>query len=104
MLKVQNSVPFNPIIILSVAKILPSVHHCQTEIRRQLCRREGKSGFVTLPGKGGNAVQLMPPELRSPPPVEHGELMQSGSDIPAFLQSFKRVGLLTRPAVCAGPG
>ena len=37
--------PSDPIIILLLPKSWLSVHHCQTEIRRQLCRRR-KGGEV----------------------------------------------------------
>ena len=93
--------PFNPVIILLLPKSWLSVHHCQTEIRRQLCRRRKEWLCYFARQRGNAAAHASGTTL--PPPVEHGELMQSGSDTPVFLlQSFKRVGLLTRPRSVQG--
>ena len=87
--------PFNPVIILLLPKSWLSVHHCQTEIRRQLWRRRKEWLCYFARQRGNAAARASGTAL--PLPVEHGELMQSGSDSLVFLlQSFKRVGLLTR--------
>ena len=82
-----------------------SVHQCQTEIRIHSYGGEIKSGFITLPNKGGTQ-QASSLKIVLPSPMSRKKLYSQteacdkdqGSNSLVFflLQSFKRVELLTR--------
>ena len=81
-----------------------SVHQCQTEIRIHSYGGEIKSGFITLPNKGGTQ-QASSLKIVLPSPMSRKKLYSQteacdkdqGSNSLVFflLQSFKRMGLLT---------
>lgn len=98
------SVPLNPVIIL-LAKILALCAPLPNRNTETVMQEKERVALLLLrPGKGGTQ-QLMPPELRPPPPLPLLSMESLCSQVVTFQSFFCKVSkgwAVDKTTVCAG--